>query len=213
MKQFIVLLLFLCVIEPAYSAEKIRVLGLFKDKALVEIDGTRRLLTAGKASPEGVLLITADSKQALIENNGVQSSYTLDTRIADDYGQPTGIRTVALTPDKQGMYWADGTINGVQMRFVVDTGSTLIAMNRHDAGKLGIDYKRAGIKTLSDTAGGIDPVYIVRLRRVKIGEIVLHDILAAVHDSDFPAYTLLGNSFLNRVDMEREGRILTIKKK
>ena len=37
--------------------------------------------------------------------------------------------------------------------------------------------------------------------------------LGIAHPAGFPAYTLLGNSFLNRVDMEREGRILKIKKK
>ena len=213
MKIFICLILFLAVIEPVLCADKIRVLGLFRDKALVEVDGTRHLLERGKASPEGVLLISADSSEAIIENNGVQASYTLDTRISGKYGKPTGIKTVTLTPDEQGMYWTTGTINDVEMRFVVDTGATLISMNRHEAEKAGIDYKSEGIKTFSNTAGGRDPVYVVRLHKVKIGDILLRDIYAAVHESDYPEVTLLGNSFLNRVDMEREGRILKFKKK
>ena len=111
------------------------------------------------------------------------------------------------------MYWVTGTVDGVETKFVIDTGSTLIAMNRHQAEKIGIDYKSEGIKTVSDTASGLDPVYVVRLRKVRIGDIQFNDIYAAVHDGDFPVYTLLGNSFLNRVDLEREGRILKIKKK
>ena len=203
----------LLVVEPVFSAEEIRVLGLFRDKALVEIDGTRRMLKTGKISPEGVLLLSADSTEALIENNGTRKTYTLDTRISGNYNKPSGIQTVTLTPDEQGMYWVTGTVNGVNMKFVVDTGSTLISMNRHEAEKLGIDYKSEGIKTFSNTAGGRDPVYVVRLQKVKIGEIMLRDVFAAIHDSDFPDVTLLGNSFLNRVDMEREGRILKFKKK
>lgn len=213
MKKFTCFILLLVVIEPVFSADKIRVLGLFRDKALVEIDGSRRMLKSGKPSPEGVLLISADSTAAVIENNGVQAAYALDNRISGNYGEPSGIQTVTLTPDKQGMYWVTGTINGVETKFVVDTGSTFISMNRRAAEKIGIDYKSAGIKSFSDTAGGIDPVYVVRLHKVRIGDILLRDIYAAIHEGDFPAYTLLGNSFLNRVDMEREGRILKFKKK
>lgn len=213
LKKFICFILFLIVIEPAFCADKIRVLGLFRDKALVEIDGTRRMLVRGKKSPEGILLISADSSEAVIENNGVQATYSLDTRISGKYSKPSGVKTVILTPDEQGMYWVTGTVNDVEMKFVVDTGATLISMNRHEAEKAGIDYKSVGKKTYSNTAGGRDPVYVVHLRKVKIGDILLRDIDAAVHESDYPEITLLGNSFLNRVDMEREGRILKFKKK
>jgi len=213
LRKFACIILLLFVIEPVFSADNIRVLGLFRDKALVEIDGARRMLKTGQTSPEGVLLLSADSTEALIENNGARKTYTLDTRISGNYGNPSGIQTVTITPDEQGMYWVTGTVNGVQMKFVVDTGSTLISMNRHEAEKLGIDYKSEGIKTFSNTAGGRDPVYVVRLRKVNIGDIMLRDVFAAIHDGDFPDVTLLGNSFLNRVDMEREGRILKFKKK
>ena len=213
MKKFICFILLLLIIDPVLCADKIRVLGLFRDKALVEIDGNRRMLERGKASPEGVLLISSDSSEAVIENNGVQASYSLDNRISGTYAKPTGIKTVTLTPDEQGMYWVTGSVNDVGMKFVVDTGATLISMNRHEARKAGIDYKLDGVKTFSNTAGGREQVYVVQLRKVKIGDITLHDIYAAVHEGDYPEVTLLGNSFLSRVDMEREGRILKIKKK
>jgi len=181
--------------------------------ALVEIDGKQRMLVTGNTSPEGVSLISADSGEAVIEINGTRNTYVLDSRISGTYSKPTGIRTVTITPDKQGMYWVNGAINDVQMRFVVDTGASLISMNRQEAGRIGIDYKKEGVETVSNTAAGLDRVYVIRLKKVRIGDIVLRDIYAAVHDDDFPGVTLLGNSFLNRVDMEREGRILKFKKK
>lgn len=213
LRIFTCFILLLVVMEAGYSAGQIRVLGLFRDKALVEIDGTRRMLENGKPSPEGVLLISANSNEAVIENNGLQATYALDNRISGSYGKPSGIQTVTLTPDKQGMYWVTGSVNGVEMRFVVDTGATLISMNRHEAERIGIDYKAQGARAISNTAGGVDTVYVVRLQKVKIGDILLRDIFAAIHDGDYPAVTLLGNSFLNRIDMEREGRIMKFRKK
>jgi len=213
LKNFTCFILFMVVFECVDAADQIRVLGLFRDKALVEIDGKRHMLVTGKAAEEGVLLISATSEEAIIENNGVRETYTLDSRISGSYDKPSGIRTVIITPDEQGMYWVNGSINDVQMKFVVDTGASLISMNRHAADRLGIDYKSEGIKTVSNTAAGLDQVYVVQLKKVKIGDIVLRDVYAAIHDDEFPSVTLLGNSFLNRVDMEREGRILKFKKK
>ena len=200
-------------VSAAAEGGEIRVLGLFRDKALVEINGRQHMLVAGKISPDGALLISASSKEAVIEFDGVRESYTLDNRISGTYRGPTGIRTVTITPDEQGMYWVNGTINDVQTRFVVDTGASLISMNRHEADRIGIDYKDVGIKMVSNTAAGQDLVYVVRLNKVRIGDIELRDINAAIHDHEYPSVTLLGNSFLNRVDMEREGRVLKFMKK
>jgi aspartyl protease family protein len=51
----------------------------------------------------------------------------------------------------------------------------------------------------------------VILARVKVGEIELRDVHASVVDGDFPVDVLLGNSFLNRLEMRREGRMLELR--
>jgi aspartyl protease family protein len=38
---------------------------------------------------------------------------------------------------------------------------------------------------------------------VRIGEVELLDVDAAVHEGEFPPVALLGNSFLSRVEMTR----------
>ena len=70
-----------------------------------------------------------------------------------------------------------------------------------------------GKKSISSTASGLDNVYIINLKKVKIGDIELHDVKAAVSDSDFPQVILLGNSFLNGVDIKREAGLLELHKK
>ncbi|MBM2830457.1 MAG: aspartyl protease [Gammaproteobacteria bacterium] len=211
-KIFTLILLFS--ISPySIAVEKIVIVGLFKDKAIVELDGKQRILIAGKTSPEGVTLISADSKEAVLEIDGEQKTYTLGTHIGSSFNAASEGTIVTIAPDENGHYFVNGSINGFQVNFVVDTGATLIAMNRNQAKRLGLNYKLDGEEGRSHTAAGIAKIYLVKLKKVKVGDIELRDIEGAVHDSDFPEIILLGNSFLSKVDMNREGRILQLQKK
>lgn len=204
-------LLLLC--SPACLAvEKITVVGLFTDKAVVKIDGKQHVLSVGESSPEGVKLISANSREAVMEVNGKQDTYTLGTHISTNYAEPEAGKTVTIAPDAMGMYEVNGSINGFQVKFVVDTGATLIAMNKHEAERIGINYKLEGVESLTETASGYEKNYLVKLDEVRVGDIKLTNVTASVHDSDFPSVILLGNSFLNRVNMSREGALLLLEK-
>ena len=50
----------------------------------------------------------------------------------------------------------------------------------------------------------------MNLDRVRVGDIEVRNVEGAVHDGDFPEVILLGNTFLNKVSMKREGQILTL---
>jgi aspartyl protease family protein len=207
------LLLALMISHSVFAIDKIVVNGLFQDKAIVTIDGKQRVLKKGKASPEGVLLIEANSKQAVIEIDGEQETYKLGTHIGNTFKKPTSGKKLILTPDAGGMYNISGAINGSHVSFVVDTGATLVSMNSNVAKKLGLDYKLNGKKSVSYTASGKDNIYVVNLKKVKIGDIELRNVKGAVHEGGFPVVTLLGMSFLGKLDMKREGRIMELEKK
>jgi len=198
---------------PCMAVEKITVVGLFKDKAIVHIDGKQRILTIGKTSPEGVKLISANSREAVIEIDGNQETYTLGTHISGEFTAPASGTTVTIAPDSTGMYEVNGSINGFLVKFVVDTGATLISMNKHHANRIGLNYKMEGEESLSETASGYAKTYLVKLKEVRVGDIVLNDVQGAVHDAEFPSVILLGNSFLGRVNMMREDKILQLKKR
>jgi len=206
-------ILFLLFCQSSFAIDKITINGLFKDKAIVTIDGKQRVLKKGKASPEGVLLIESNSKEAFIEIDGQQETYTLGEHIGGNYAPPTGGEKLIIAPDSAGMYSISGTINGFHVPFVVDTGATLVSMNSNVAKKLGIDYKLNGKESQSYTASGMDKIYIVNLKKVKVGDIELHNVESAVHEGSFPVVTLLGMSFLGKLDMKREGRVLELHKK
>ncbi len=192
------------------AADNITILGLFRDRAIVEIDGRKHTLAAGETYENGIRLISADSESAVLEINGVRRTYELGDHIGARYTAATSRNVVTIAPDRQGMYYANGSINGFQVRFVVDTGATLIAMNRNQARRLGLQYRLEGERGTSSTASGIAPIYIITLDRIRVGDIELRDVKAAVHDSDFPRTILLGNSFLGKVSIKREGRLLEL---
>lgn len=186
------------------------VFAIKKLNTIVQIDGEQRLLTVWEKSPEGVILISANSREAILEIEGERKTYTIGTHISGKFNKLKSRTISTIAPDSNGMYWANVIINGFQVSFVVDTGATLIAMNRHKARRTGLNYKIEDRVSSANTASGVSNIYIINLDKVKVGNIELKNVEGAVHDSDFPKITLLGNSFLNRVSMKREGRILQL---
>ncbi|TAJ93442.1 MAG: TIGR02281 family clan AA aspartic protease [Gammaproteobacteria bacterium] len=202
------LLLLLC--APAQAEPEIAIIALFRNAVLARIDGKEQMLRAGETTAQGVRLIAADSKEAVLEFEGVRRTYTLNAAISDSYQDAQTPHTVTIAPDAQGIYWVNGSIKGFQVKFLVDTGATLISMNRTHARRLNLDFKHKGEPAISKTASGDDEVYVVMLDKVMVGDIQVRDVRAAVHDSEFPDEILLGNSFLQQVSMHREGALMTL---
>lgn len=206
------LLFLLCLSLPLAAVEEVMVLGLFKDKAVLRIDGNRRVLAVGQTSPEGVKLIAADSDGATLEIDGEERRLPLGSHIGATYSAPQQPE-VQIWPDTDGMYKAVGSINGFPVNFLVDTGATSIAMNERQARRLGIDFRLKGKPGTVTTASGVVEVYGVRLDRVKVGDILLRNVQAVVLTGGRPEEVLLGMSFLGRLDMRRDGQVMLLKKK
>jgi len=187
------------------------VVGLFSDQAVVEINKKQRLLKVGTTSPEGVTLISANSRRAVLEKDGVVKTYQLGTRISTDFSPPVEQTVVSLWPTN-GMYTTVGSVNGYSVDFLVDTGASAIALNAATAKRLDLDYlngRKVGVKT----ASGIEIAYHVVLDEVQIGEIKLYNIRAMVLDGEQPERALLGMTFLEQLNIERKDERMDLKKK
>ena len=194
------------------QAFDIQVYALFTDMAIIKIDGQQRKLRAGQTSPEGVKLISSDSEKAILEINGKKESYELGTHVSIGFTERK--LAEARIWQNRGMYMTPGLINGQPVDFMVDTGATWIAMDRATAQNLGINYFYEGRKGWVSTANGTAPIYKVTLDKVKVGGIELRNVEAAIlQNNNSGRHILLGNSFLNRVDMQREGRMMLLKEK
>ena len=214
LKVIYFLLIMCCFVSPVLAIDTIQVLALFKDKAVIKVDDERYTLSIGDTSPEGVKLVTADSEKAVLEVDGRKKSYPLGNAmsIGTNFRVPEE-KIVQAFSDSRGMYHIQGSINGYTMRFLVDTGATTIAMNRVQGKRLGIDYKLTGKQVLVSTASGMTKGYAVNLKVVKVGEIKVNNVEAIIVDGGFPTEVLLCMSFLGRVQIEREGNLMRMKKK
>ena len=203
-------LLFLCVPFPATAAD-IHVIALTAGKAVVKINGGRtQTLAAGQVTPEGVKLISATSESAVFEVEGKRRALVAGEGGAiATVAAPVRGNSVTLTADERGHFVTTGVVNGTSLRFIVDTGATSVVLSSADAKRVGINFLSAP-RAVSQTANGAVPVYRVKLDTLKIGDIQINNVDAMVVEGDRLPIALLGMSFLNRMEMRREGQTMTL---
>jgi aspartyl protease family protein len=204
------LLATLCLLHSIATAADVSVVALTRDKATLVIDGAPpRTLTVGQVSPDGVKLLAADSKNATIEIGGQTQIITLgESAAVVSTASVTGPRKVTLYPDAHGHFITTGSVNGVPVRFLVDSGASRVVLPVSDVRRAGIDYLR-GQRGATMTANGAVGVYRLAIASLKIGELELKDVAAEVNDAPM-SEALLGMSFLGRVSMQRDGQHLTL---
>jgi len=188
------------------EAANVLVISLAHGRADLVINGMSvRTLRDGQSSPEGVVLVSATPEAAVIETDGRR--YTLRL------GQGT-TSTVVLKANAGGLFLTTAYINTVPVQVVVDTGASTVAINRTDADRLGIDYA-SGQRVVFRTANGATAAWRATLASVQVGEIVLSNVAAAVLEGgpEQLPIVLLGSTFLQHVDVQRNGDTLTITKR
>jgi aspartyl protease family protein len=195
------------------SAVEVNVIGLFPGKAVVVIDGgAPRVLSAGRKTAEGVTLLSTDSDSATFTIDDQKRTLKIGQHHSSAALASSSSQRVTLTADPRGHFVVDGQINGGPVRFLVDTGATSIALSAADANRLGIDY-RSGQPGLMGTANGTTTAYRVRLDSVRVGDIVVNNVEGAVLEGNQMPFALLGMSFLNRMEMRREGQTMVLIKR
>lgn len=209
MKSLFAIIVF--AIAPLCFGVEIEAKMLAQNTAILMIDGQQRALRAGSKSPEGVLLVSADGKQAVLEIEGKRKTITLSRGIVNQF-KAANKTEIRIASGAGGHYQTQGLINGYQVEFLVDTGATTIAMNHFVAERLGIDY-RAGTPITVNTANGPTKAFLVTLSSVSVGNIVVNQVSAAVSTTDSPSIVLLGNAYLSKVDLKIDQGVLVLKEK
>jgi aspartyl protease family protein len=185
--------------------------GIFPGKALLTINGgAPRIVAVGATTGEGVKVVAIEDNTATIEIEGKRRVLRVGQNVA---AQPSGggPAKIVLTADAQGHFYTTGTVNGTSVRFLVDTGATLIALGASDARRIGLDPEK-GMKGYVDTANGQAPASRVKLDTVRVGEVVLNSVDAVVFQHE-QSPALLGMSFLNRMEMQRSAGTMTLIKR
>lgn len=109
------------------------------------------------------------------------------------------IRTASLRKENDGHYWATAAVNDMPVKFLVDTGASLVALTKRDARRIGIDLDNLLRNAEVRTAAGR-----VKAATTVIDEIVIDGVtvknVSAVIIEDGLEHSLLGMSFLNRLE-------------
>lgn len=195
----------------ALEVQDVRVVGLFKGAAVLDIGGQQRMIKVGKTSPEGVELRSADTAGATVVIDGETYQLNLTRAHSGGYQQRKLVST-QININGHGQYLTPGSINGRSVQFLVDTGATSVAMSSQMARMLGIDFAAAQ-KGQTGTAGGIVNSYHLTLESVKVGEIEVRNVRASIIEGLYPVHVLLGMTYLSQVEIKEDAGLLTLTKK
>jgi aspartyl protease family protein len=207
--NFIAILLLLAAL-PAAAAD-VALVGVIGDKAAVlALDGGDPKTVKVGQKWNGISVISVDKERAVVEIDGKKrvlvrgQHYRSERSVAAGAGR----QSVTLAADSSGHFVSEGAINGVPVRFLVDTGASLISIPASDAQRLGIDYRK-GERGMAQTANGPVAIFRVRFDTVRVGSIELNAIDGIVIEQGLPV-ALLGMTFLNRVEMKRDGQTMVL---
>jgi aspartyl protease family protein len=127
-------------------------------------------------------------------------------------GKNDGRPRVVLKDIQSGLFTATVKINGTDLPFVVDTGATMVSIDAGMAQRMGIRYQ-TGTPGVSQTANGLVRVWRVKFDSVSVGPITLYGVDGSVREGGDLGVGLLGMSFLNRLEMHRDGEAMTLIKR
>ncbi|WP_018983215.1 retropepsin-like aspartic protease family protein [Salinimonas chungwhensis] len=108
-----------------------------------------------------------------------------------------GQTEVRLKQNRQGHYVTNGTINGQQVTFLIDTGATNVAVPASMQNELGLQAGRSG---LAQTANGVVRVAQTTIDSLTIGDIELNNVQAHLNPGLGEGQILLGMSVLRQLE-------------
>ena len=207
MRHFICLLLTLLACGAAGAAE-VALIGVIGDKAAVlALDGGEPKTVKVGQSWRGITVLAVEHDRATVEIDGKK-------RVLERGQHYRGSQVAAsresatLAADTRGHFFAEAAINDLPVRSVVDTGASVVVLSTADAERLGLNWRK-GVRRTMQTANGPTAGYLVKLAKVKVGSIELHEVDGVVVEQG-PGVALLGMSFLNRLEMKRDGDTMTL---
>jgi aspartyl protease family protein len=120
-------------------------------------------------------------------------------------------RSVTLTANRNGHFFARAYINGRPIAVMVDTGATQIALTYEDAESLGLRPFNSDYTQTTRTANGVGRMAPVTLDSVRIGDVEVSDLRGSVAERGKLHITLLGMEFIRRLQrFELRGRELML---
>ena len=195
--------------KPAATLRSVALAGRIGERALLVVDGQLHTLAVGQAAG-GLRFVRWEGESAEVAQGGSVSLLRMGATPSQVGATPLrqGGREIVISAGPGGHFTTAGSINGRPVMFLVDTGATLVSLSRQEAGRLGIDLANAR-QSMTHTANGPVAMQMVTLTSVRIGDVELTQVGAAVLPLPLPV-VLLGNSFLARLQMRRDNDVMRL---
>ncbi|MFZ2267172.1 MAG: retropepsin-like aspartic protease [Azonexus sp.] len=204
-------LLLLSLFSGLVAAQEVGLAGIMGSKVMLMVNGGEPQAVAIGQSLGGVKVLSIQGDQAIVEIGGKKRPLRVGQHAIGAAASGDGSGKIIMSADAKGHFHVLGTVNGASVRFMVDTGATMIALGASDARRMGLDFDK-GQKGMAQTANGTALVSKFVLETVTIGDVTMHYVDAVVMPTEMPE-ALLGMSFLNRMEMQRDGSTMTLKKR
>jgi aspartyl protease family protein len=196
-------------------ASTVTAVALFNDRAMLSVDGSKAKIVRSGASFKGIKLISSNTSEAIVEVAGVRKTLRLNgtTNLSSSIGNSSDSipSSVTIYVDESGFFRSRGKVNGRATNFLIDTGANLVVFSSRQAKNLNIDYLN-GRKGYASTASGRASMYGITLDEISLGGISLKNVDAGVIEGGFPEVPLLGMTFLQRLEMNRSGVTMVLRK-
>ena len=145
------------------------------------------------ASAEAVISLSRDHAGPPLRQEEASVAVAESSDAAPAVGQPASV----IKAD-DGHYWAEAAVNGEEVRFLVDTGASAVALTPDDALRLGFDPKTLNYSFTVNTASGQARAAEVKLNTVAVAGAEVDNVDAYVIESGLKQ-SLLGMTYLGRL--------------
>ncbi len=119
---------------------------------------------------------------------------------------PDGVRTLTVARSSDGHFNIEASVDGTDVRFLIDTGATGTVLSERDAVRAGIAVDALAFNRPVQTANGLAFEARTRVERLEIGPFALRNVGVGVLRDDQLETSLLGMDVLSRfASMRIEG--------
>lgn len=137
----------------------------------------------------------------------LESQRNPNRNLASNY-ESGSMPEVQLQRNRYGHYVATGSINGMRVEFMLDTGATDVSIPVAVADRLGLERGRVAHYT---TANGRIAVWQTLVDEIGLGPLRLGPVRASINPHFTGEAILLGMSFLKQLDFSQQGNTLTLR--
>lgn len=120
-----------------------------------------------------------------------------------------GSRAAFIDRENDGHFWARADVSGTQVKFMVDTGASIVALTYFDAQRLGLKPEELNFDSEIRTAGGVTYGAHVTLDSIRIGKVKVENVSAVILRTELEQ-SLLGMTFLGELNSYevRQGQMI-----